>query len=79
MRLKSIQIVVTVDDCPDFSHLGEYTDTPSDWVIVRRDGDYLANLEARDPDHAIPRRGRESRSHSRLRDRRAESREYDRG
>jgi hypothetical protein len=60
-RITAVRVISLVDDCPDFSTLGEYTDQADDWVIVRRDGDYLANLRAADDDYELPERGREFR------------------
>lgn len=57
-KLLSIQALVIPDDNPDTSTLGEYTDTPSDWVILRSAGEYVHDLPE---DTEIPERGRECR------------------
>ena len=44
-RITEVSIVTICETQPDLSWIGEYTDTPSDWVIVREEGDYLYNLE----------------------------------
>jgi hypothetical protein len=44
-HILSVRIEHQPDDSPDTSTLGEYTDSPSDWAIVRQEGEYLANLK----------------------------------
>ena len=58
ISLDTIRLVTAVDDSPDTSFLGEYTDRASPWAIVRDAGEYLANLG---DDYELPRRGREFR------------------
>lgn len=43
-RITEVSIVTTVETQPDLSFIGEYTDKPSDWVIVREEGKYLYEL-----------------------------------
>jgi hypothetical protein len=57
--IRSVRIVRAEDTDPDLSYIGEWTDKPAPWVIVRRDGDYLNNLEG--DDYELPERGREFR------------------
>lgn len=56
-RIISVELVREVDESPDCSHLGEWTDFPHDWAIVRALGCYVAQLG----DDVIPERGREMR------------------
>jgi hypothetical protein len=44
-RITEVSIVTICETQPDLSWIGEYTDKPSDWVIVREENDYLYNLE----------------------------------
>ena len=57
-ELDTVRVVAIVDTDPDMSWLGEYTDTPSPWAIVRAEGEYLADLGE---DYDLPARGREYR------------------
>jgi hypothetical protein len=58
IKIENINIKVMVDESPDTSFLGEYTDEWESWVIVRKYDDYLENL----PDETeIPLRGRHCR------------------
>lgn len=60
-KVWNITIKQTVDESPDLSTLGQFTDTADEWAIVREGehaGEYVANL----PDEAeLPQRGREYR------------------
>lgn len=44
-KILKVSFIKTTDTDADLSYLGAYTDKPENWAIVRRDGDYLANLE----------------------------------
>ncbi len=44
MKIESIKIIHTIDEDPDFSHLGEYTDDLKPGVIVRCCNEYYENL-----------------------------------
>ena len=48
MKPELLKVVVThgVDTCPNFSMIGEYTNKPSPWAIVRENGEYVFNLPA---------------------------------
>ena len=43
-RIIEVSIVTICETQPDLSFIGEYTDKASDWVIVREEGEYLAEL-----------------------------------
>lgn len=58
LRIESIRIVAIVDDAPDTSYLGEYTDQQSNWAIDRQSGEFIADLPE---DHELPERGRDYR------------------
>lgn len=58
IKIFSVKIVHKVDENPDTSFLGEYTDRPDEWVIVRKSGEYLAELGE---DYELPPPGREFR------------------
>lgn len=45
LELVSVEIKHEIDDCADTSYLGEYTDTPSDWAIYRRESKYCHDLD----------------------------------
>lgn len=57
-RIEDITVKAVVDESPDTSWLGEYTDSPDDWAICRHCGEYLALV---DDEHEIPRVGRKYR------------------
>jgi hypothetical protein len=50
-KLKSVKVVKLIDEISDCSDMGQYTHSPSDWAIVRTEGEYLAVLRAKDPDY----------------------------
>jgi len=54
-KLESVEIKLVADDSPDTSFLGEYTDSPDPWAIVRCEGEYLENLG---DDYELPSKGR---------------------
>lgn len=58
MKILEITIHKAVDEYPDTSFLGEYTDQEAPWVICRRHGEYVKNLGE---DDCIPERSREYR------------------
>lgn len=53
-RIDAITIKTLLDDSPDLSYLGEYTDTPEPWAIERRSGQYVALLPK---NHEFPQSG----------------------
>lgn len=55
-KIESIRVIHRLDESPDTSHIGEYTDKQSEWAILRSKGEYVANLPE---DFEMPRRGRE--------------------
>lgn len=59
-KIISVTFVKKVEEAPDLSHYGKYTDTWSDWVIVRRDKDFYINL-AQDENYELPNVGNECR------------------
>lgn len=59
-KILSVTFVKEEEEVPDLSYYGEYTDTYSDWVIVRRDGDFYTNL-ATDENWQLPNVGNECR------------------
>lgn len=44
IKIESIKVVVKIDESPDTSFLGEYTDWQEDWAISRAHDEYVANL-----------------------------------
>lgn len=54
--IKTIKLFHVVDEIPDTSCIGEYTDTWSEWAICRCCGEYLENC---DDEHTCPTKGRE--------------------
>jgi hypothetical protein len=58
MRIELIEIKHDMDESPDISCIGDFTDQPDEWNICRCCGEYLANC---DTEHEIPRSGREYR------------------
>lgn len=46
-KIKSITVESKFDECPDLSFIGEYTDTPDTWAIVRETGEYCKKVEQR--------------------------------
>lgn len=60
MKILEITIKKEVDDYPDTSFIGEYTDLEEPWTISRRHGEYLENL-TEDERQEIPQGGREYR------------------
>lgn len=59
-KIISVTFVKEEEEVPDLSHYGKYTDTCSNWVIVRRDKDFYINL-AQDENYELPNVGRECR------------------
>ena len=57
-KIESIQVVHMIDESPDTSFIGEYTDEMSDWVISRQYDAYVIDLPS---DTKIVERGREYR------------------
>ena len=51
ITIDSIKVEQLIDECPDTSTIGEYTDTWDDWAICRCCGEYLANVSG---DHRVP-------------------------
>jgi len=58
IKIESITVKAIADDSPDTSYIGEYTDTPEEWVICLHCGEYLANIG---DEHETQERGREYR------------------
>lgn len=58
-RIESIKIERTIDDNPDYSWIGEYTDELCDGVIVREFDEFYEKLPQ---DTEMPERGREYRA-----------------
>lgn len=58
MKIESVKVKRILDDTPDSSCTGEYTDNAEDWSICRCCGEYVANC---DEDHNFPEKGREYR------------------
>lgn len=58
MKIESIKVKRLLDEHPDTSCIGEYTDDPNDWSICRCCGEYLTNC---DDEHEIPRKCRNYR------------------
>lgn len=44
-KIESVRIEKVIDDSPDTSTLGEYTDNKTDWSICRHCGEYIAIAE----------------------------------
>lgn len=59
-RIAKVTIKHILDENPDTSFIGEYTDDASDWCIVRQEGEFLAVLEEQGV-YQLPSRGRECR------------------
>lgn len=59
-KIIAIRFKREIDECPDLSHIGEYTDRYDDWVIVCRDNEYLAILQENE-DWTMPCIGHEAR------------------
>jgi hypothetical protein len=51
-RIAKIVIKYLFDDSPDLSYIGKYTDDYNDWVIDRREGEYVYCLRQPIPDCA---------------------------
>jgi len=62
-RITEVSLVSIMETRPDISLIGEYTDKPSDWVIVCQEGDYLYNLnfQADKQAYELPGHGRKCR------------------
>jgi len=43
-KLKSVKVKAAIDENPDFSTIGEYTDKAEEWSICRCCGEYVAEL-----------------------------------
>lgn len=48
IKLESVKIKTMVDESPDLSTMGDYTDMADDWVICRHCGQYLKHAETYD-------------------------------
>ncbi|MCK9525965.1 MAG: hypothetical protein M0R49_08560 [Limnochordia bacterium] len=59
-KIESIKIRMELDNMPDTSYLGEYTDEMSDYVIERHSEKYVKHMTESEIDD-IPRRGNEYR------------------
>jgi len=46
-KIKSITVQSEVDECPDFSFLGEYTESSDTWNVVVQTGEYVRKIEQR--------------------------------
>lgn len=57
-KILSVKVKRMMDDDPDTSWMGEYTNDPGEWNIDRRSGKYICEM---DDDERIPERGREYR------------------
>lgn len=58
LKIESVRIEHKCDESPDTSYLGEYSDTPSDFAIIRRGeqaGEFVRDVET------MPAKGREYR------------------
>jgi hypothetical protein len=56
--IEKVTVKRVVDESPDLSCIGEYSDNATDWSIERESGEYVADLPE---DHETPTRGREYR------------------
>jgi hypothetical protein len=59
--IASVKIKRIIDESPDTSFIGEYTDDCNPWAIDRAQGEYVAILEASDDGYEMPRASREYR------------------
>lgn len=50
-KIESVRIEKVVDDSPDTSYIGEYTDKKTDWAICRHCGEYVAIAEQPNEDN----------------------------
>ena len=44
-KIESLKVVTRIDEDPDFSHMGKYTDNPGEWSICRHCGKYVHDAE----------------------------------